>query len=75
MADDENATYRVVRFYSDKPGKVRILRGGLTLEEAQAHCRDPETSSSTSKRPRVKRAHARGEMWFDGYEDEKKTKR
>ena len=43
---------------------------GLTLEEAQAHCNDPETSSSTcTKSAGRKRTKTYG-PWFDGYEKE-----
>jgi hypothetical protein len=40
-------TYKIVRSYF-RGGKRTIARG-LTLQEAQAHCRDPETSSKTAK--------------------------
>jgi len=46
--------YNIVRFYAphiDKPNRV-VLRG-LTLEQAQSHCRDPKTRQD-------------GE-WFEGY--------
>lgn len=47
-------TYMIIRFYrDDRPSEV--VRTGLTLVEAQAHCRRPDT---------------RGEDWFDGYERE-----
>ena len=43
---------------------------GLTLEEAQAHCKDPETSSSTAtSQSLVTLTHLFGE-WFDKYEEE-----
>lgn len=39
-------TYKIVRFFfSDEVGP-KVLERGLTLEEAQARCNDPETSSS-----------------------------
>lgn len=53
---ESDATYRVERYYRDtwfEPRKV--VKRGLTLEEAQAHC---------------KREDTRGEGWFDGYVQE-----
>ncbi len=39
-------TYTITRLFRDSPNRT-IVKRGLTLEEAQAHCSDPETSSST----------------------------
>jgi hypothetical protein len=39
--------YKIVRFYF-KHGR-RVIKTGLTLEQAQRHCNDPETSSTTCK--------------------------
>lgn len=47
-------TYEIVRFFKDGDSN-RIIFRGLTLEEAQEHCKDPKTS---------------GEGWFDGYREE-----
>ena len=59
-------TYKIVRMFF-KGGK-RTIESGLTLEEAQAHCKDPETSSKTAtKYAARKRTEQRG-PWFDGYE-------
>jgi len=46
-------TYKIIRFRFE--GNNRVIKRGLTLEEAQAHCQDPSTS---------------GEGWFDGYDKE-----
>lgn len=60
--------YSIIRYY--QRGGRRIISTGLTLEQAQAHCNDPETSSRTAtssagrKRTRVMGA------WFDGYTEE-----
>jgi hypothetical protein len=58
--------YKIVRMYF-KGGK-RTIETGLTLEQAQEHCSDPETSSSTAKGSRAKRRTRERGQWFDGYE-------
>lgn len=57
--------YKIVRSYLK--GGRRTIMTGLTLEQAQAHCRDPETSSKTCTRPDRKRITRRMGPWFDGY--------
>jgi len=70
MEDDEDATYKIVRMYFSNNVRNRTIKRGLTLEEAQEHCRDPETSSQTcTKYANVKRTETYG-PWFDGYEKE-----
>jgi hypothetical protein len=60
-------SYRIIRHYF-KRGK-RIIKRGLTLEEAQRHCKDPETSSRTCTLAKnVRRTRMYGD-WFDGYEE------
>ncbi len=61
-------TYNVKRMYRDHPEKNRILKRGLTLEEARAHCSDPETSSSTATSTRARNRTARLGPWFDGFD-------
>ncbi len=54
-------TYKIMKFYI-KPGrKPRKVRGGLTLEAAQAHCNRPEAHHITG--PFEK-------QWFHGYTKE-----
>lgn len=66
MAD----TYKIVRMYFNKDIPKRTIDTRLTLEEAQAHCSDPETSSRTcTKSAGVRRTRKLG-AWFDGYEKE-----
>jgi len=50
-------TYKIIRFYKDNshPDHHEIIETGLTLKEAQEHCRDHETST---------------DEYFDGYEEE-----
>lgn len=45
--------YKIIRFRRD--GENDVVKHGLTLEEAQAHCRREDTH---------------GEGWFDGYDDD-----
>lgn len=64
-------TYRVIRFYEDnRRWDSEIIAAGLTIEQAQAHCTDPETSSRTATSAEaVERTATRG-PWFDGYSEE-----
>ena len=63
--------YCIVRFYQKTSLSPRkVIRRGLTLEEAQAWCQDPETSSSTCTSS-AGRAHTDEHgPWFDGYTEE-----
>lgn len=56
--------YNVIRMYANDR-RTRIIKRDQTLEQAQEHCRDPETSSSTCKNNKP------GGQWFDGYEEQK----
>ena len=61
-------TYKVVRMYALPTEPHRTLRQGLTLEQAKAHCRNPETSSRTCT-GEVALAHTQAHgPWFDGYD-------
>lgn len=53
--------YRVIRFY--QRGGRRVVKSGLTLEEARRHCRRDETHSMNPI------ALKKGRSWFDGYEE------
>lgn len=59
MADD---TYMIRRFcFNDEhPDHRRVIRRGLTLDEAQAHCNDEATHGEDDERG----------SWFDGYDKE-----
>jgi hypothetical protein len=47
--------YKIVRFTfdDDNPDNHKVIKTGLTLEEAQAHCRRDDTRKKG--------------VWFDGY--------
>ena len=54
-------TYKIMRYKFEHSPEV--VRTGLTLAQAQAHCEDPETSSKTATDPEPG-------QWFDGYSEE-----
>ena len=49
-------------------GGHRVIRRGVTLEEAHKHCRNPETSSSTCTSSSGKARTRRLGAWFDCYD-------
>jgi len=63
-------TYKVIRMFRDS-AKRMVIKTGLTLDEAQSHCRDPETSSSTASGLVEKTLTRNFGPWFDGYEEER----
>lgn len=68
-------SYSIVRFYQRDNLDSVVLETGLTLDEAQAHCQDKETSSTTAKRPEaIEHTRTHG-AWFDGYRSEGPTRR
>jgi hypothetical protein len=61
--------YKIVRVYFHYARfPRRTIATGLTLEEAQAHCSDPETSSSTCMKAANMKRTKRCGPWFDSYE-------
>ena len=58
--------YDIVRFYFNRPARFTLQRN-VDLETAQAHCRDPETSSSTCTKAAGKRRTRQLGQWFDLY--------
>lgn len=63
-------SYKIVRMYFDSARNKKTLRTGLTLEEAQSHCKHPETSSRTATSSRCRARTARLGQWFDAYTKE-----
>jgi hypothetical protein len=63
------STYKVVRLFF-KSDRQTTVKKGLTLEEARAHCSDPETSWKTcTSFAGLKRTRVYG-PWFDAFEEE-----
>lgn len=58
--------YKIVRFFRNS-GRRRIVRTGQSLAMAQAHCQDPQTSSSTCTNAQGKARTRKYGPWFDGY--------
>ena len=63
---DSRDRYDIVRMYKNK-WQGRIILRGLTLQEAQAHCSNPETSSKTCTSAKSKAITKRNGEWFDSY--------
>lgn len=65
--DTKMERYKIVRMYFDDKYPTRTIRKGLTLENAQEHCNDIQTSSSTcTNSSGIARTKNKG-AWFDGY--------
>jgi hypothetical protein len=60
-------TYQTILFRLNGPNKV--LARGLTLEQAQEVCRDPNTSSKTCEKASYFKRWGDG-PWFVGYDED-----
>lgn len=70
--------YQVVRAFGDGsvgPRKKKVILRNLTLIEAQAHCRNPETSSKTATSKAARERTRRCGPWVDQYDEQKIYKR
>jgi hypothetical protein len=64
-------SYKIVRMYFNQGHTLRrTVKTGLSLEEAQAWCSSPETSSKTCTSAAGRRRTRERGPWFDGYERE-----
>lgn len=63
-------TYRVKRFFYRDDYPSEVIATDLTLEEAQEHCSDSESSSRTATDSRGVALTEKCGPWFDGYEEE-----
>lgn len=62
--------YKIVRCYFNAGIRSRVMQTGLSLEQAQAHCNDPETSSRTATSKAARATTRRVGKWFDSYTEE-----
>jgi len=68
MDSDSCDRYSIIRHYMSASVRRRTIATGLTLEQAQAHCADPETSSITACKSAARQRTKRLGQWFDGYQ-------
>jgi hypothetical protein len=64
----KRSMYDIVRFYESASIRRRVIESAVTLEAAQRHCNDPETSSETCTSKTGRARTRRLGRWFDGYE-------
>jgi len=57
--------YRIVRYFAS--GQKRTVLDRLSLEEAQKHCNDPNSSSQTCTDKAGKARTRKSGPWFDAY--------
>jgi len=62
-------TYKIIRIFADPNKQEYTVRGltNLTLAQAQAHCRNNDTSSSTCRTDTGLARFKKYGDWFDGY--------
>jgi hypothetical protein len=64
-------SYKIIRSYAnEKEFPPEVLETGLSLDEAQVHCKDPETSSRTCQDLENVARTQRCGPWFDVYDEE-----
>ena len=62
--------YVIERHYLDR-GTKRVIKRNITLEEAQAHCHNPETRSKTATSTAARALTERVGAWVDRFEEQK----
>ena len=62
--------YKIIRMYRNDNIETKVIKRNLSLEEAQEHCSDKETSSSTCTLSENTKHTERYGDWFDGYTDQ-----
>lgn len=67
-----NETYKIIKYYQNN-SKPRVIKTGLSLEQARKYCSDPETSSMTAsnackgKPEIIAKWHETQKHWFYGF--------
>jgi hypothetical protein len=61
------STYKIIRKFQSDLVEDQELQGGLTLEQAQEHCSDPETSYRTCTSQEGKERTEQFGPWFDAF--------
>jgi len=57
------STYKIVRYFFNRDIPSKVIEEGLSLPEAKAYCRSPNSSSITCEPIHNEDP---GEDWFDG---------
>jgi hypothetical protein len=70
IEETDGSVYMIRRFFQDRNIPTEVIARGLTLREAQEHCQNPETSSSTCTTIEGRRRTEERGPWFDGYAEE-----
>jgi hypothetical protein len=63
--------YKIVRMYFNDDINTKTIKRNLSLKEAQKHCRDKETSSSTCTLEKNLNHTKKYGAWFDGFTNQK----
>lgn len=66
----DETTYELVRYYQDLDVENEVIETGLSLEDAQEVCNNPETSSKTCTTPEALAITAQYGAWFVGFRAE-----
>jgi hypothetical protein len=57
--------YKIIRFFEKHPRKV--IKSGITLKEAKAHCNSKQSSSDTATGTEALMVTKNFGAWFDGW--------
>ena len=67
--EPEEKTYKIMRHFQDLHERP-VIAEGLTLQEAQEHCDNDETSSRTATNQEALERTKKFGIWFDAYTEE-----